>query len=369
MRIGIPKEIKNQEHRVAITPAGVNSLVSQGHEVFVEKSAGVDSGITDEEYKVEGAIITDADKVWSSDMVMKVKEPLKEEYKYFREGLIIYAYFHLAAEKDLAKELLDKKVTAIAYETIGNGKSLPLLTPMSQVAGRMSAIIGTQYLQKQNGGSGVLLGGVPGVKRGTVTIIGGGNVGVNAAKMAIGLGAEVIIIDKNTDKLTELDDLFGKDVQTLISNEKNIADAVSQSDLVIGAVLLPGGAKAPKLVTREMVKSMKPGSVIVDVAIDQGGIVETVEGTTSHDNPIYSNEGVLHYAVPNIPGAVPYTSTYALTNSTIPYAILISNNNLEDLIKSNKEIKNGINTFKGKLTAKQVASDLELEYTNIEELI
>lgn len=369
MNIGIPKERMNQEHRVAINPAGVTTLVHEGHNVYIEKGAGVGSGISDKEYAAEGAVICDADKVWECDMVMKVKEPLKEEFKYFREGLIIYAYLHLAADLELAKELLDKKVTAIAYETIGTPGHLPLLTPMSQVAGRMAPILGAQYLQKQNGGSGVLLGGVPGVERGTVTIIGGGNVGQNATKMAIGLGAKVILMGRNPEKLRQLDDLFGLDVQTLVSNKKNIAQSVAKSDMVIGAVLLPGGAKAPTLVTREMVKSMKPGSVIIDVAVDQGGIFETINRQTTHDNPTYVEEGVIHYAVANIPGAVPHTSTHALTNSTIRYASKIAKGDFKRIIENDEDLRNGFNTYKGKMTANQVAKDLGLEYTDIKELI
>lgn len=369
MNIGIPRERMNQEHRVAINPAGVTTLVHEGHNVYIEKGAGVDSGISDKEYADEGAIICDVDKVWACDMVMKVKEPLQEEFKYFREGLIIYAYFHLAADLELARELLDKKVTAIAYETIGTPGHLPLLMPMSQVAGRMAPILGAQYLQKQNGGSGVLLGGVPGVERGTVTIIGGGNVGQNATKMAIGLGAKVILMGRNPEKLRVLDDLFGLDVQTLVSNKKNIAESVANSDMVIGAVLLPGGAKAPTLVTREMIKSMKSGSVIIDVAVDQGGIFETIDRVTTHDNPVYVEEGVIHYAVANIPGAVPYTSTYALTNSTIRYASKIASGDFKKIIEKDEDLRNGFNTYKGKMTAKQVAKDLGLEYTDIKELI
>lgn len=369
MNIGIPKERMNQEHRVAINPAGVTTLVHEGHKVYIERGAGVESGISDKEYEDEGAVICDVDKVWECDMVMKVKEPLKEEFKYFREGLIIYAYFHLANDLELAKELLDNKVTAIAYETIGTPGHLPLLMPMSQVAGRMAPILGAQYLQKQNGGSGVLLGGVPGVERGTVTIIGGGNVGQNATKMAIGLGAKVILMGRNPEKLRELDDLFGLDVQTLVSNKKNIAESVAKSDMVIGAVLLPGGAKAPTLVTREMVKSMKPGSVIIDVAVDQGGIFETIDRITTHDKPVYVEEGVTHYAVANIPGAVPHTSTHALTNSTIRYASKIARGDFKRIIEKDEDLRNGFNTFKGKMTAKQVAKDLGLEYTDIKELI
>src|SRR5699024_9842878 len=276
MRIGIPKEIKNNENRVAMTPAGVNRLKSAGHEVFVETNAGVGSGFKDEEYEESGAVITKtAKEAWDMEMVMKVKEPLPEEYDYFYEGLILFTFLHLAAEPELTKEMADKNVVGIAYETIqlANG-SLPLLSPMSEVAGRMATQIGSQFLEKTKGGKGVLLGGIPGVKRGKTTVVGGGMVGTNAAKIAVGLGANVSIVDLDSNRLRELDNIFGKDVNTIMSNPLNIADEVAESDLVIGAVLIPG-AKAPKLVTEDMIASMKEGSVIVDVAIDQGGIFET----------------------------------------------------------------------------------------------
>ncbi|MEX2460258.1 MAG: alanine dehydrogenase, partial [Paenibacillaceae bacterium] len=326
MRIGIPKEIKNNENRVAITPAGVISFVKAGHEVFVEKDAGGGSGFSNEDYMEAGARIVDhASEVWSSaDMLMKVKEPLPSEYGYLREGLVLFTYLHLAAEPNLARVLIEKRVIAIAYETVEINRTLPLLTPMSEVAGRMSAQIGAQFLEKTNGGKGILLGGVPGVKRGKVTIIGGGVVGTNAAKIAIGLGAEVTVIDLSLDRLRQLEDIFGSDIQTLMSSPFNIAEAVAESDLVIGAVLIPG-AKAPKLVTEEMVKAMKQGSVIVDVAIDQGGIFETIDRITTHAEPTYDKYGVVHYAVANMPGAVPRTSTIALTNVTLPYALQIAN--------------------------------------------
>uniref|UniRef100_UPI0035B500A5 alanine dehydrogenase n=1 Tax=Neobacillus sp. TaxID=2675273 RepID=UPI0035B500A5 len=326
MRIGVPKEIKNNENRVAMTPAGVVNLVQFGHEVFVEKGAGLGSGFTDEDYQAAGAkLVNSAEEAWSMEMVMKVKEPLPEEYKYFREGLILFTYLHLAPEPELTKALIEKKVVGIAYETVQlpNG-TLPLLTPMSEVAGRMATQVGAQFLEKINGGMGILLSGVPGVQRGKVTIIGGGVAGTNAAKMAIGLGAKVTIIDLNPDRLRQLDDIFGSEVTTLMSNPYNIAEAVKDSDLVIGAVLIPG-AKAPKLVTEEMVKSMKKGSVVVDIAIDQGGIFETTDRITTHSDPTYVKHGVVHYAVANMPGAVPRTSTFALTNVTVPYALQIAN--------------------------------------------
>lgn len=370
MKIGIPKEIKNRENRVAITPEGVHALVDQGHEVFIETNAGLGSGILDKDYEFSGAkIVQSAKEAWACDMVMKVKEPLEEEFQYFREGMLLFTYLHLANEGPLTKALVDSKVNTVAYETITEGRNLPLLMPMSQVAGRMAPIIATQYLQAQNGGSGILLGSVPGVRRGRVTIIGGGNVGVNAAIMAIGLGADVTLVDRNPDKLKELDLAFGKDMQTLISNSKNIHDSVVESDVVIGAVLLPGGSKAPKLVKEETVKQMKKGSVIVDVAIDQGGIFETVDRVTTHDNPVYEKHGVIHYAVANIPGAVPKTSTYALTNSTLKYALEIASDDLLTLAKKNPSIKDGINTYQGHLTLESVAQEHGLEYTNIDDLI
>jgi alanine dehydrogenase len=366
MLIGIPKEIKNNENRVAITPAGVLTLVSAGHKVMIESLAGMGSGFTDSDYESAGAIIyPTAAEVWTkADMIMKVKEPLPEEYTYFRPGLILFTYLHLAACPELTKALVDSEVFSIAYETVSSGKSLPLLTPMSEVAGRMAVQLGAQYLEKPEGGKGILLGGVPGVKRGKVTIIGGGVVGTNAAKIAIGLGAEVTIIDLSPDRLRELDDIFGNQVTTIISNPFNIADAVAESDLVIGAVLIPG-AKAPKLVTDSMVQAMTPGSVIIDVAIDQGGIFETVDHITTHDCPTYTKHGVIHYAVANIPGAVPRTSTIALTNVTIPYALEIANKGASQAIKDNPGLAKGVNTLNGYVTYEAVATDLGYTYKAI----
>ena len=370
MIIGVPKEIKNNENRVAITPAGVMSFVQAGHTVLIEKDAGIGSGFTNEDYASAGAqIIDQAQDVWAkADMVMKVKEPLPSEYSYFRPGLILFTYLHLAAEPELARALKEKGVIAIAYETVQVGRTLPLLTPMSEVAGRMAAQIGAQFLEKPKGGKGILLGGVPGVSRGKVTIIGGGTVGTNAAKVAIGLGADVTIIDLNADRLRELDDIFGHQITTLMSNPMNIAQAVAESDLVIGAVLIPG-AKAPKLVTEEMVKAMKPGSVIVDVAIDQGGIVETCDHVTTHDNPTYVKHGVVHYAVANMPGAVPRTSTLALTNVTIPYALQIANKGVHQAIADNPALKLGVNVANGEITYEAVALDLGYNYVPVEEAL
>jgi alanine dehydrogenase len=367
MLIGVPKEIKNNENRVALTPAGVVSLLNAGHIVLVEKDAGIGSGFTNEDYAKAGAEIIDSvASVWEkADMIMKVKEPLASEYQYFRPGLILFTYLHLAAEPSLAQALKDSGVVAIAYETVEVNRQLPLLTPMSEVAGRMAAQIGAQFLQKNNGGQGILLAGVPGVNRGKVTIIGGGIVGTNAAKMAIGLGADVTIIDLSADRLRQLDDIFGNQVKTLMSNPFNIAEAVAEADLLIGAVLIPG-AKAPKLVTEEMVKSMKPGSVIVDVAIDQGGIVETSDHVTTHDNPTFEKHGVIHYSVANMPGAVPRTSTIALTNVTVPYALQIATKGVHKAIAENNALKLGVNVANGEITYEAVARDLGYDYVTVE---
>ncbi|AUZ27689.1 alanine dehydrogenase [Bacillus cabrialesii] len=369
MIIGVPKEIKNNENRVALTPGGVSQLISNGHRVLVETGAGLGSGFENEAYVSAGAeIIADPKQVWDAEMVMKVKEPLPEEYVYFRKGLVLFTYLHLAAEPQLAQALKDKGVTAIAYETVSDGRTLPLLTPMSEVAGRMAAQIGAQFLEKPKGGKGILLAGVPGVSRGKVTIIGGGVVGTNAAKMAVGLGADVTIIDLNADRLRQLDDIFGHQIKTLISNPVNIADAVAEADFLICAVLIPG-AKAPTLVTEEMVKQMKPGSVIVDVAIDQGGIVETVDHITTHDQPTYEKHGVVHYAVANMPGAVPRTSTIALTNVTVPYALQIANKGAAKALTDNAALRAGLNTANGHVTYEAVAKDLGYEYVPAEKAL
>ncbi|HZH58745.1 MAG TPA: alanine dehydrogenase [Metabacillus sp.] len=370
MIIGVPKEIKNNENRVALTPGGVTQLVAFGHRVLIEDQAGAGSGFENEDYQQAGAEIIDtAAKVWEeAEMVMKVKEPLPSEYAYFRKGLILFTYLHLAAEPDLAQALKDSGVTAIAYETVTVNRTLPLLTPMSEVAGRMAAQIGAQFLEKPKGGKGILLAGVPGVSRGKVTIIGGGVVGTNAAKMAIGLGADVTIIDLSADRLRQLDDIFGTQIKTLMSNPMNIATAVAEADLLICAVLIPG-AKAPTLVTEEMVQAMKPGSVIVDVAIDQGGIVETVDHITTHDNPTYEKHGVLHYAVANMPGAVPRTSTIALTNVTVPYALQIANTGVYRAISESPALQAGVNVMDGEITYKAVADDLGYVYKSVKEVL
>ncbi|MCT1576894.1 alanine dehydrogenase [Oceanobacillus kimchii] len=370
MIIGVPKEIKNNENRVAMTPAGVVHLINAGHTVQIEKGAGLGSNFTDAEYKEAGAeLIDSAASVWeNADMIMKVKEPLSSEYKYFRKGLVLFTYLHLAAAPELTKALVDSEVTAIAYETITVNGTLPLLTPMSEVAGRMATQIGAQYLEKSEGGKGILLGGIPGVSRGKVTVIGGGVVGTHAAKIALGLGAEVTIIDLNPVRLRQLDDIFGSSIQTLMSNPYNIAEAVKDSDLVIGSVLIPG-RKAPKLVTDEMIQSMQPGSVLVDVAIDQGGNFETVDHPTTHDEPIYVKHDVLHYAVANIPGAVPRTATVGLTNVTVPYAVQIASKGAVKAIQDNPAILSGVNVMNGKVTYEAVAADLGYDFVSPEDAI
>ncbi|WP_145051255.1 alanine dehydrogenase [Paenibacillus xylanexedens] len=363
MRIGIPKEIKNNENRVAITPAGTADFVRAGHQVMIEQGAGLGSGFTDQEYVVAGGEIKEqAASIWAeSDMIMKVKEPLPSEYDHFRPGLIIFTYLHLAAEPALAKALIERQVTAIAYETLEVNGTLPLLTPMSEVAGRMSAQIGAQLLEKTEGGKGILLSGVPGVSRGKVVIIGGGTVGTNAAKIAIGLGADVTILDLNLNRLRQLDDIFGNQIHTLVSSPSNIAAAVASADLLICAVLIPG-AKAPTLVSEQMVTTMSPGSVIVDVAIDQGGIVETIDHITTHDEPTYVKHGVVHYAVANMPGAVPRTSTVALTNATMPYALQLANHGAAAAIRGSSSIRSAVNALNGHITYEAVARDLGHAY-------
>ena len=370
MIIGIPKEIKNNENRVALPPPGVFDLTNRGHQVLVEKDAGKGSAITDEEYAAAGATIIDsAADVWAAEMVMKVKEPLPEEYQYFRKGLLLFTYLHLAANKPLTEALVNSGVNAIAYENVQPAdNTLPLLAPMSEIAGRMAAQIGANYLERVNGGKGILLSGVPGVRRGNVVVIGGGVVGLNAAKLALGLGANVTLLDVSVPRLKELDIIFGNSVQTMMSNSYNIQECLKTADLVIGAVLIPGH-KAPTLVTKEMVAQMPDHGVIVDVAIDQGGIFETEDRVTTHDDPTYVTEGVVHYAVANMPGAVPQTATYALSNSTMAYANLLANNTLEEILKNNLALRRGVNTYNGKLTIEPVAKDLNMEYTSIDEVL
>ncbi len=367
MIIGVAKEIKNNENRVGLTPAGTEALVKAGHTVLIEKDGGIGSGFTDESYSAVGAeIIADKKSLFDkAEMIIKVKEPLESEYNLFHEGQILFTYLHLAPEPELTAALLKHKVTGIAYETVvgRDGKSLPLLAPMSEIAGRMSIQLGAQFLESQYGGRGVLLGGVSGVASGQVVIVGGGVVGTNAAKMAVGLGARVTVIDISIDRLRYLDDIFNGRIVTVASNSYNIAKWAKQADLLVGAVLIPG-AKAPKLVTEDMVKTMKKGSVIVDVAIDQGGAVETSDHVTTHDNPTFEKYGVIHYSVANIPGAVARTSTQALTNATLPYALKIAGKGWKVACEDDAGLAKGLNTIDGKLTNKAVAEALNFEYTD-----
>ena len=371
MIIGVVKEIKNNENRVGLTPAGAADLCKAGHTVLVEQGAGFGSGFSDESYvKVGASIIADKKDLFNrSEMIIKVKEPLAAEYDLFHEGQILFTYLHLAPEPELTQAMLSKKVIGIAYETIvGRNNTLPLLSPMSEVAGRMSVQIGAQMLEKPWGGKGILLGGVPGVESGQVVIIGGGIVGTNAAKMAVGMGARVTIIDKSGDRLAYLDDIFGGRVTTVMSNSYNIAKWVAKADLLVGAVLVPG-AKAPKLVSEEMVKTMEAGSVIVDVAIDQGGSVETIDRVTTHSDPTYTKYGVVHYSVANMPGAVARTSTLALTNATLPYALQIANKGWKQALKDDAGLARGLNVYNGKVTFKAVADDQNLSYTSVDEVL
>ena len=366
MRIGCPTEIKAQEGRVGLTPAGADALVRAGHEVYLQKQAGVASGFTDEEYVAVGVrILPEAKDVYDiSDMIIKVKEPLEPEYDLLKEGQILFTYLHLAPDPEQTRALLRKKVTGIAYETVQTAdRALPLLSPMSEVAGRLSIQTGARLLESNCGGRGILLGGVTGVERANVVIVGGGNVGTNAAKMAVGLGANVTVIDVNTKRLAYLDDIFGGRVQTLLSNSYNIANAVRNADLVVGCVLIPG-AKAPKLVTEEMVKAMRPGSVLIDVAIDQGGSIESIDRITTHSDPFFIKHGVLHYSVANMPGAVPRTSTLALTGATLPYALKIANLGAEAACKADPALMKGLNTYNGHVTFKAVAEAQGLEYVD-----
>lgn len=370
MKIGIPREVKNNENRVGLTPSGVVALIDSGHDVYVETNAGAGSHFTDEDYTEVGATIVDsAAEVWDVALVIKVKEPQASEYQYLTEDLMLFTYLHLANEPELAKVLVKNKVTGIAYETVQlEDNSLPLLTPMSEIAGRMSTQIGAQYLQSFYGGKGILLGGVPGVKKGKVTIVGGGVSGTEAAKIAIGLRADVTILDLSPKRLKELSEIFGNGVQTLMSTKVNIANSVAESDLVIGAVLIPGAA-TPKLVSEEMIKSMRPGGVVIDIAIDQGGLFETTDRITTHDDPTYTKHGIIHYAVANIPGAVPRTATVALSNVTLPYVMALANKGFEQACKDNAVLAKGVNTAKGHVTYKAVAEALDYDYKELSSLI
>ena len=367
MIIGVPKEIKNNENRVALTPAGTAELIKHGHEVYIQASAGKESGFEDEAYIGQGAKIlpTIEDVYGIAEMIIKVKEPIESEYKLIREDQILYTYFHFASSEPLTKAMIASKAICLAYETVElPDRSLPLLIPMSEVAGRMSVQEGAKYLEKTYGGRGVLLGGVPGVTPAKVLIIGGGIVGTEAAKMAAGLGADVTIMDVSLKRLRYLDDIMPANVKTMMSNEYNIRDMVQTHDLIIGAVLIPG-AKAPSLVTKDMLPTMKPGTVLVDVAIDQGGCIETTHPTT-HDDPTFVVDNVIHYSVANMPGAVPRTSTIALTNATLPYAIDIANKGWKKACKENPSLKKGLNIVNGDVVYKEVANVYGLESKEIE---
>jgi alanine dehydrogenase len=359
-------EIKTREFRVGINPGGVRQLVRHGHQVLVQKGAGIGAGITDKDFEAAGArIVSTAADAWSAEMVMKVKEPLPEEYPYFRPGLILYTYLHLAPLPELTAELMKKKVRAIAYETVQNPDgSLPLLRPMSEVAGRMATQVGAACLEKERGGKGLLLGGVPGTRRGHVVILGGGVVGSHAARIAVGMGAQVTVLDLNHERMSYLEDIFQASVETLYSNPSNIEEAVAGADLVVGAVLV-AGARAPKLVDEDLIKRMKPGSVVVDVAVDQGGCIATCR-PTSHDQPTFELHGVVHYCVPNMPGAVPMTSTFALTNVTIGYAERIARDGVVAAVKSSPALALGVNCWDGACTYQAVAEGVGVEYTPLE---
>lgn len=369
MIIGVPKEIKTREYRVGMTPAGVRSLTARGHKVLVEKTAGEGAGIKDADYTAAGAqIVNSAADAWGAEMVVKVKEPLPQEYGFFRENLVLYTYLHLAPEPELTKQLAAKKVAGVAYETIElDDGSLPLLRPMSEVAGRMAVQVGASSLEKEHGGKGVLLGGVPGTRRGRVVILGGGVVGRNAATIAIGMGAQVTVLDVQATTMAYLEDIFGGAVETLYSNPTNIEQAVMRADLVVGGVLV-AGARAPKLVTRELISKMEKGSVVVDVAVDQGGCIETCRPTT-HDNPTYEVDGIVHYCVANMPGAVPQTSTWALTNTTMSYALKIADQGIALAAKADKALMKGLNTYGGHVVYEAVAQAHKVEYVPVTKLL
>jgi alanine dehydrogenase len=370
MIVGVPSEVKDNEYRVALTPGGVEMLTQHGHTVLVQAGAGEGSGFADSEFAGSGATIVPAPaEVWSeADMVVKVKEPVAAEYDFLREGLVLFTYLHLAADAALTQRLLETGTTSIGYETVAldNGQ-LPLLTPMSEVAGRMAIQVGAHYLEKMNGGRGKLLGGVPGVRAADVVIIGGGTVGTNAAQVALGLGAHTIIVDLNLDRLRYLSEMLHGHLTTLSSNPRNISRAVERADLLIGAVLIPG-ARAPHLVTREMVGQMHAGSVVVDVAIDQGGCVETIR-PTSHSQPVFLVNGVVHYGVTNMPGAVPRTSTYALSNATLPYAVLLAEQGFRQAVARSQPLARGVNTYAGHVTHQAVADSVDLPYVPLREAV
>jgi alanine dehydrogenase len=368
MRIGVAKEIKSDEYRVALTPAGALELINHGHDVAIESGAGLGSAFADADYERVGARMVSVDEVWEgSDLVLKVKEPIEAEYRRLREGLILFTYLHIAADEPLTRALLDSGITGVAYETVEVGRALPLLAPMSEVAGRLAAQAGAYFLEKPLGGRGLLLGGVPGVAPGRVVIVGGGVVGYNAAVIALGLGAHVTILERSIDRMRYLEEILSGRVTLLMSSSLQVAASVTDADLVIGAVLIPG-AVAPKLVTREMISSMKEGAVVVDVAIDQGGCFETSRATT-HAEPVYVVDGVTHYCVANMPGAVPITSTKALTNATLPYVEAIANNGLGAAVASDPALAKGVNVIDGKLTYEAVADAHGLDFTPLADVL
>jgi alanine dehydrogenase len=370
MKIGTIREIKKHEYRVGLTPSCVRAYVNRGHTVLVESDAGINAGFSNEEYLQAGAVIEEnLKRVFDEcEMIVKVKEPQPEEVPCFHEGQILYTYLHLAAAKDLTVALMEKKVKGVAYETMETADgNLPCLTPMSEIAGRLAAQEGAKYLEKPFGGRGILLGGVPGVRRGKVAIIGGGIVGTNACKIAVGMGADVCILDTNAQRLAYLDDIFGSSINTLYSNDANIEEVLRESDVVIGAVLI-AGSKAPKLIRREHLKIMKPGAVLVDVAVDQGGCAETIHPTT-HDDPIYTVDGIVHYAVANMPGAVALSSTIALTSVTLRYGLMIAELGLEQACRESRLVRTGVNLYEGHCVYPNVANDLELDYVPLESVI
>lgn len=370
MIIGVPKEIKNNENRVGLTPAGVSAFVKTGHPVFVQTTAGNGSGFADADYQAAGATVlpTIADVYAKAEMIVKVKEPIEQEYALIKEGQLLFTYFHFASYEPLTHAMIERKATCLAYETVEKkDRSLPLLVPMSEVAGRMSIQEGAKYLEKPMGGRGILLGGVPGVKPAQVLVLGGGIVGTQAAKMAAGMAADVTIMDISIPRLRELDDILPANVKTVFSNEYNIREAIKTADLIVGAVLIPG-AKAPHLITRDMLKEMRPGTVLVDVAVDQGGCIETCKPTT-HENPTYEIDGIIHYCVANMPGAVPYTSTLALTNATLPYALQLANKGWKKACTDNEELRLGLNVVDGKVVYKGVADAFGLPYHEVSSVL
>jgi alanine dehydrogenase len=369
MIIGVPKEIKNNENRVALTPAGARELIKHGHTIYIQSTAGIGSGFSDDEYQKAGASMLDTiEEVYATaEMIIKVKEPIESEYGLIKKDQLVFTYFHFASSEPLTHAMINSGSVCLAYETVEKAdRSLPLLVPMSEVAGRMSIQEGAKYLEKPMGGRGILLGGVPGVRPAKVLILGGGVVGTNAAKMAAGMGADVTLMDISLPRLRYLDDVMPANVNTFMSNEYNIRSLLDTHDLIVGAVLIPG-AKAPHLITREMLKEMKEGTVLVDVAVDQGGCIETCKPTT-HENPTYVVDGILHYCVANMPGAVPYTSTLALTNATLPYAIQLANKGWKKACKDNYELLLGLNVVHGKVVYRAVAEAFDLDYTAVEEL-